>query len=68
MGTDADKVIDSVKEYYGEVLNATEDLKTSACLTSVAPPSQIRSLLAKVPDEVVAKYYGCGEFFHMTNI
>ena len=60
MGNDADKVIDSVKEYYGDVLTATEDLKTSACLTSSAPPPQIRSLLSKLPNEVVAKYYGCG--------
>lgn len=63
MGDDATKVIDSVKDYYGEVLQASEDLKTSACCTAVAPPPEIRAILSKVPDEVVAKYYGCGSPF-----
>jgi arsenite methyltransferase len=63
MGTDASKVINSVQDYYGQVLTATEDLKTSACCTAVSPPAEIRAILSKVPDEVVAKYYGCGSPF-----
>ena len=63
MGNDASKVTDSVKEYYGEILQATEDLKTSACCTAVAPPKEIRAILSKIPDEVISKYYGCGSPF-----
>jgi arsenite methyltransferase len=63
MGDSPSAVADTVKEYYGEVLTATEDLKTSACCTAVAPPPAIRSALSRVPDEVVSKYYGCGSPF-----
>lgn len=63
MGNDASKVINSVQDYYGQVLTATEDLKTSACCTAVSPPPEIRAILSKIPDEVVAKYYGCGSPF-----
>lgn len=49
-----------VREYYGKELQGTEDLKTSACCTAKPPSRRVRSLLAKVPDEVMSKYYGCG--------
>lgn len=49
-----------VQEYYGKELQGTEDLKTSACCTAKPPSGQVRSILAKVPDEVMSKYYGCG--------
>ena len=60
---DPTTVTTTVQEYYGEILQKTEDLKTSACCTTVSPPPAIRSILAHVPDEVVAKYYGCGSPF-----
>ncbi|GAQ93433.1 hypothetical protein KFL_015250010 [Klebsormidium nitens] len=50
----------SVQRYYGEVLQDSSDLKTSACCTPNAPPKHVRDALRNVPDEVVAKYYGCG--------
>ncbi|PRW33732.1 Arsenite methyltransferase [Chlorella sorokiniana] len=59
MGDDA-AVKASVQNYYGEVLATSDDLKTSACCTAVAPPPLVRQALAKVPDEVLEKYYGCG--------
>ena len=43
-----------------QVLATSEDLKTSACCTAAAPPPLVREALEKVPDEVKAKYYGCG--------
>ncbi len=49
-----------VKNYYGEVLQSTDDLKTSACCTEDAPPAHLRDALARVHDEVLARYYGCG--------
>ncbi|MFT7520677.1 MAG: arsenite methyltransferase [Kiritimatiellia bacterium] len=48
-----------VKRYYGEVLQGTADLKTSACCTA-EPPAHIRPLLARVHDEIHARFYGCG--------
>ena len=63
MGQNDSHVRDTVKEYYGKVLETSEDLKTSACCTAKSPSPQIRQILKKVPNEVVAKYYGCGSPF-----
>jgi len=52
--------IDIVKTYYGETLQTSADLKTSACCTPGAMPPALRDRLAKVHPEVKAKYYGCG--------
>jgi len=52
--------IDSVKDYYGKVLSSTLDLKTSACTTAGKPAPYILEALKNVPEDVVAKYYGCG--------
>jgi arsenite methyltransferase len=60
MGEDEGQVTDSVQQYYGEVLKTSADLKTSACCTATPPAPEIRSILSRVPDEVVSKYYGCG--------
>lgn len=54
------ETIESVKEYYGEILKTTKDLKTNACTTAGAPPLIIREAISKVPKEVLEKYYGCG--------
>ena len=50
----------AVKEYYGETLKTSADLKTSACCTLDAIPLHIREALKHVPSEVTMKYYGCG--------
>jgi SAM-dependent methyltransferase len=52
--------IDIVKTYYGETLKSSADLKTSACCSPGAMPPALREALAKVHDEVKARYYGCG--------
>ena len=49
-----------VQRYYGEVLTSTGDLKTSACCTAESPPEYLRLALAKIHDDVAARYYGCG--------
>jgi arsenite methyltransferase len=53
-------MLDFVKKYYGEVLERTEDLKTSACCTVEAPPKHIAEALGRVHSEVSSRYYGCG--------
>eukprot|EP00894_Picocystis_sp_ML_P004325 jgi/Pico_ML_1/54842/g701.t2 len=51
---------DAVRKYYGETLENSDDLKTTACLTPYAPHKIIKDALKAVPNEVKAKYYGCG--------
>jgi len=52
---------DSVQEYYGKILQKSEDLKTNACCTSGAPSPHIAAALRNIHEEVIMKYYGCGE-------
>lgn len=53
-------VTNSVKEYYGETLQKSEDLKTNACCTDATLPVHIKKALSNVHDEVLSRYYGCG--------
>lgn len=52
--------LEIVKTYYGETLQSSADLKTSACCNPGAMPPALRSALSKVHDEVKSRYYGCG--------
>ena len=49
-----------VRRYYGEVLRATRDLKTSACCAGDAVPERLRALVADVHPEIRERFYGCG--------
>lgn len=49
-----------VKDYYGKILQSTADLKTDACCTDEGLPQYLKPILAKVHDEVLTRYYGCG--------
>lgn len=52
--------VENSRDYYGQVLQGSIDLKTDACRTAEAPPPAIREALANVHPEVKARYYGCG--------
>ncbi len=52
--------IENSRDYYGQVLQGSADLKTDACCTAEAPAPRIREALANVHPEVKARYYGCG--------
>ena len=52
--------LENSRNYYGEVLSGSSDLRTDACCTLAAPPADVRAALANVHDEVRAHYYGCG--------
>jgi SAM-dependent methyltransferase len=52
--------IDSIKEYYGKILQSNNDLKTTACCTAESIPLHLRGILKLIHDEVMAKFYGCG--------
>ena len=50
----------NAKEYYGEVLNSSSDLKTTACCTLDMIPQRVKDTLPYIIDEIKDKYYGCG--------
>ncbi|MEM1132778.1 MAG: methyltransferase domain-containing protein [Pseudomonadota bacterium] len=52
--------IENSREYYGQVLGGSDDLKTDACVTAERPPEAIIRALANVHEEVKSRYYGCG--------
>ena len=52
--------VEVVRDYYGKVLETSDDLKTDACCTPAGMPDYLKHALANVHDEVLAKYYGCG--------
>src|SRR5262245_35831006 len=52
--------LEVVKDYYGKVLQSSQDLKTSACCEGGGLPADLVPLLDNVHGEVQSKYYGCG--------
>jgi SAM-dependent methyltransferase len=52
--------LDEVRAYYGRVLQTSSDLQTNACCTDEQVPAQHKPLLAKIHDEVMSRFYGCG--------
>lgn len=55
-----DETRDSVKEYYGETLQTSDDLKTNACCTGAKPASYVQQLISNLHPDTIARYYGCG--------
>jgi SAM-dependent methyltransferase len=53
-------MLDEVKKYYGQTLESSADLQTSACCTIGSPPDHLKAVLAKIHPEVASRYYGCG--------
>jgi ubiquinone/menaquinone biosynthesis C-methylase UbiE len=51
---------DIVKDYYGNVLNGSDDLQTNACCTDDNLSSSLKAILSNIHDEVLTRYYGCG--------
>ena len=49
-----------VRDYYGQTLTSSDDLKTSACCSDEAVPEHHKPILSLLPDEVLTKFYGCG--------
>lgn len=49
-----------VRRYYGEVLSASTDLKTSACCPPQTLPTYLHEILAEIHPEVRDRFYGCG--------
>lgn len=51
---------EKVKEYYGERVQKTSDLKTDACCAGDEPPHYIKEILSLINPEITERYYGCG--------
>ncbi len=51
---------ETVQEYYGETLQGSVDLQTNACCTPEDMPDFLKKILAKIHDDVLSRYYGCG--------
>jgi SAM-dependent methyltransferase len=51
---------DQVRDYYGDVLQSSGDLKSDACCEISTPEPHIRDALKNIHPEVASKYYGCG--------
>lgn len=49
-----------VRQYYGQELQSSADLRTNACCDADAVPPPLRPLLARIHPEVSRRYYGCG--------
>ena len=62
MSNREEKVHEMVKEYYSEITNKKGgELASSVCsCASHCVPDHIKAIASELPDEIVARYYGCG--------
>jgi len=49
-----------VKEYYGNTLSSSKDLKTTACCDFDDIPEYVKDISPLIADEIQMKFYGCG--------
>lgn len=56
------KIHEEVKAYYSELTNQKNgELASSVCSCSPdSMPEPVKRIVAELPDEIIAKYYGCG--------
>ncbi|MGR9013933.1 MAG: methyltransferase domain-containing protein [Gammaproteobacteria bacterium] len=54
------EISESVRHYYGQILQSSNDLKTSACCSIDAMPDYLKRLLTGIHPEVLERFYGCG--------
>ena len=54
------EISESVRQYYGQTLKSSADLKTSACCSLDSMPGHLKALLADLHPEVLERFYGCG--------
>ena len=58
--TEKDTILQNTKDYYGNTLKGTKDLKTNCCQCSEKPPKYIREAISLLHEDIVSHYYGCG--------
>ncbi|WP_218080371.1 methyltransferase domain-containing protein [Anthocerotibacter panamensis] len=52
--------LEQVQNYYGTVLQSSQDLKTGACCSTQTMPTYLREIVRQIHPEVQEKFYGCG--------
>ena len=57
---DAERQQSAVRSYYGETLQSSSDLRTTACCSIGAMPQPLRTILSQLHPEVRERFYGCG--------
>jgi len=50
----------NVQDYYGQVLKSKQDLQTTACCPTEAPPHHVRAILPRIHAQIRERSYGCG--------
>ncbi len=50
----------AVRNYYGETLQSSSDLRTTACCSIGAMPAPLGAILSQLHPEVRERFYGCG--------
>ncbi|HET8702069.1 MAG TPA: methyltransferase domain-containing protein, partial [Nitrococcus sp.] len=51
---------ETVKQYYGQILQSREDLKAGACCTDERLPEHLAAILRQIHPQVRERFYGCG--------
>jgi Methylase involved in ubiquinone/menaquinone biosynthesis len=59
-GITAEAQQSAVRSYYGETLQSSDDLRTTACCSVAAMPAHLRTILDRLHPEVRDRFYGCG--------
>jgi len=57
---DEQEIHTSVQNYYGRILKSKQDLQTSACCPTTAPPAYVREVLPLIHPQIRERSYGCG--------
>ena len=55
-----ENIAESVKNYYGHVLQSQSDLKTTACCSTGTLPDSVKEILEEIEPEILHRSYGCG--------
>ncbi|WP_372368989.1 methyltransferase domain-containing protein [Candidatus Uabimicrobium sp. HlEnr_7] len=56
----SNEILNNIQQYYGQILNTKDDLKTNACCTADVMPEYLRPLVRNIHPQVQDKFYGCG--------
>jgi radical SAM/Cys-rich protein len=52
---------EQIRQYYGQILSGSDDLKTNACCCSAdTPPRYVLDVMPLIADEIIERFYGCG--------
>lgn len=52
---------EQIRQYYGDLLAGSDDLKTNACCcTEDRPPKYVLDVMPLIDDEIIERFYGCG--------